>query len=99
MALKVNLPPPPKIGLIEMLYPSVGVLSFRFEISECSIDWVVESQMKCSQSYFILFQLNFSKNDLLIYSHLVNETDNVDQVYNFKKNHPLYCPYPMIHLI
>ena len=44
-----------------MLYPSVGVLSFRLEMSECSIDCVVESQLKCSQSYFMLFQLQLSK--------------------------------------
>ena len=36
--------------LIEMLYPSVGVLSFTLEMSECSIDWVIESQLKYSQS-------------------------------------------------
>ena len=67
------------------------VLSLRLEMSKCSIDndRVIESQLKYSQSYFMLFQLKFSKNDLLIYSHLVNETDNVDQVYNFKKYHPL----------
>ena len=41
-----------------MLYPSVGVLSFTLEMSECSIDWVIESQLKYSQSYFTLFQLN-----------------------------------------
>ena len=44
-----------------MLYPSVGVLSFRLEMSDCSIDCVVESQLKCSQSYFMLFQLKYSK--------------------------------------
>ena len=46
--------------IIEMLYLSVGVLSFRLEMSECSIDWFVESQLKSSQSYFMLFQLKFS---------------------------------------
>ena len=72
-----------------MLYPSVGVLSFRLEMSECSIDWVVECQLKCSQSYFMLFQLKFSKKNQLIYSESVNETDSVDQVDSFKEYHPL----------
>ena len=75
--------------LIEMLYPSVGVLSFRLEMSECSIDWVVESQLKCSQSYFMLFQLKFSLKNQLIYSDSVNETDSVDQVDSFKEYYPL----------
>ena len=44
-----------------MLYLSVGVLSFRLEMCECSIGWVVESQLKCSQSYIMLFQPKFSK--------------------------------------
>ena len=70
--------------LIEMLYPSVGVLSFRLEMSECSIDCVVESQLKCSQSYFMLFQLKLSKNDPLIYSHSVTETDSDNQVDSLK---------------
>ena len=47
-----------------MLYPSVGVLSFRLEMSEYSIDWFVESQWKCSQSYFMLIQLKFSKKSI-----------------------------------
>ena len=58
-------------------------------MSECSIDWVVESQLKCSQSYFMLFQLKFSKKNQLIYSESVNETDSVDQVDSFKEYHPL----------
>ena len=62
-----------------MLYPSVGVLSFRLEMSECSIDWVVESQLKFSQSYFMLFQPRFSKKNQIIYPELVIETDSVDQ--------------------
>ena len=46
-----------------MLYPSVGVLSFRLEMSECNIDWVVESQLKCSQSSFkLLSQPNNNHN-------------------------------------
>ena len=72
-----------------MLYPSVGVLSFRLEMSECSIDWVVESRLKCSQSYFMLFQLKFSKKNQLIYSDSVNETDSFNQVDSFKEYHPL----------
>ena len=59
--------------LIEMLYPSVGVLSFRLEMSEYSIDWFVESQLKSSQSYFMLFQLKFSNKN------------NQDQVDSFKE--------------
>ena len=59
--------------LIEMLYPSVGVLSFRLEMSECSIDWFIESQLKSSQSYFMLFQLKFSNKN------------NQDQVDSFKE--------------
>ena len=67
-----------------MLYPSVGVLSFRLEMSECSIDCVVESQLKCSQSYFMLFQLKFSKKkNWLFYTDLVNETESIDQVDSF----------------
>ena len=58
-------------------------------MSECSIDWVVESQLKCSQSYFMLFQLKLSKKNQLIYSESVNETDSVDQVDSFKEYHPL----------
>ena len=73
-----------------MLNASVEVLSFMLEMSECSIDWVVESQLKCSQSYFMLFQLKFSKKkNQLIYSESVNETDSVDQVDSFKEYHPL----------
>ena len=59
--------------VIEMLYPSVGVLSFRLEMSENSIDWFVESQLKSSQSYFMLFQLKFSNKK------------NQDQVDSFKE--------------
>ena len=58
-------------------------------MSECSIDWVVESQLKCSQSYFMLFQLKFSLKNQLIYSDSVNETDSVDQVDSFKEYYPL----------
>ena len=78
--------------LVEMLNESVGVLSFMLEMSKYSInnDWVVESQLKFSQSYFMLFILNFSnKKNQLIYSDSVNETDSVDQVDSFKKYHPL----------
>ena len=53
-------------------------------MSECSIDWVVESQLKCSQSYFILFELKFSKQNQLFYTDSVNETDGIDQVDSFQ---------------
>ena len=74
-----------------MLNAIVGVLSFRLRMSECRIDndWVVEYQLKFSQSHCILFQLKFSKINLSIYSDSVNETYSVDQVDSFKKYHPL----------
>ena len=77
--------------LAEILNVSVGVLSFKLEMSECSFDndLVVESQLKLSQSYFLLFQLKFSKKNQLIYSDSVNDRDDVDQVESFKKYHPL----------
>ena len=61
-------------------------------MSECSIDndWVVESQLVFSQSYFMLFQLKFSKQNQLMHTDSVNETNRVDQVDSFKKYHPLY---------
>ena len=69
-----------------MLNVSVGVLNFNLEMSKCSInnDWVVESQLKFSQSYFMLFQLKFSKKKL-IYSDSVNDTFSVDHVDTFKE--------------
>ena len=72
-----------------MFDASVGFLSSRLEMSECSIDSVVEPQLKCSQSYFMLFLLKFSKKNQLIYSESVNEIDSVDQVDSFKEYHPL----------